>query len=202
MRYVDQPLTKLLEDLSARTPVPGGGSGCAAAAAIGAALGAMVAAFSPPKGADPANEPRVRDLGARLVAARDRFASLVDEDAAAYDGIRAARKAKAPPEEVQMAVIRAMEVPLGGARACLDALQLLLDLGRDANPRLATDLACGALLLEACEAGMAFNVRVNLLDIKEETRVQAAKEELDRLARSCGELRRSILDLVQGQMGA
>lgn len=201
MRYADQPLTKLLEDLSARTPVPGGGSGCAAAAAIGAALGAMVSAFSPPKGADEAAAARVRDLGIRLAAARDRFASLVDEDAAAYDGIRAARKAKASPEELQQAVVRAMEVPLGGARACLDALQLLQDLCADANPRLATDLACGALLLESTLSGMAFNVRVNLLDIKKEDAAAAARAELDRLGRSAGELCRAILRHVEAQMG-
>ena len=215
MRYADQPLTKLLEDLSARTPVPGGGSGCAASAAIGAALGAMVAAFSPPKGADPKKDPekaaaeaparaaaeaRVLALASRLAAARDRFAALVDEDAAAYDGIRAARKAKAPPEEVQQAVVRAMEVPLGGARACLDTLQLLLDLCPDANPRLATDLACGALLLESTLAGMAFNVRVNLLDIKRDDTVAAARAELDRLGRSAVELRRAVLRHVEAQM--
>lgn len=200
MSYADQPLARLLEDLSARTPVPGGGSGCAAAAAIGAALGAMVASFSPPKGADPAAEARVRDLLARLASIRDRFASLVDEDAAAYDGVRAARKAKAPTDEIERAVVRAMEVPLGGVRACHDALRLLDELANDANPRLATDLACAALLLDAALSGMAFNVRINLLDIKEKDARAAAKGELDRLGRSAFDLRQSILRRVESQM--
>lgn len=201
MPYSHLPFAKLLEDLSARTPAPGGGSGCAAAAAIGAALGAMVAAFSPPKGSDPAAEARVAGLLSRLAASRDRFAALVDEDASAYDGVRAAKKAKAGDDAVQRALVHAMEVPLGGVRAAHDALSLVLDLCRDANPRLVTDLACGALLLEASLIGMAFNVRVNLLDIKEEKTVQAAREDLDRLSRSAGELRRSILDHVQSQIG-
>ncbi len=202
MPYSALPLAQLLADLSARTPAPGGGSGCAAAAAIGAALGAMVAAFSPPKGSDPAAEARVRDLLARLAASRDRFAALIDEDASAYDGIRAAKKAKAGDDAVQRAIVHAMEVPLGGVRAAHEALSLVRDLCRDSNPRLVTDLACGAVLLESALVGMAFNVRVNLLDIKEEQTVRAAGEDLDRLSRSAGELRRSILDHVQSKLGA
>jgi glutamate formiminotransferase/formiminotetrahydrofolate cyclodeaminase len=145
--------------LAARTPTPGGGSAAAASGALGAALGEMVLAYSK---LDPADLP----------AARARFLALVTEDAAAYDGVRAARRAAtehpADPEAQAAwtaAVRHAAEVPLETARLARSCLDLLQAVRTDVRSTVTSDLTTALALLAAAREGALANVEINLDDL-------------------------------------
>ena len=118
---------------------------------------------------------------------RSRLLALVDEDAAAYDQVRAAYRL--PKETVEQQAIRAAAIqqalqgasrtPLATVEACLAVLRLAEQVVRSGNPNAATDGAVGALLAHAGLHGAALNVHINLGGIDDTTFVadsQAAVE--------------------------
>ncbi len=114
--WSDRTLREFVAGLSARTPTPGGGSASALSGALGVGLGEMVLRYSRPAGEAP---PELLTIISRLSALRERLLSLVDEDSAAYEEVRAARSerkaAQAPgpaPERWIRALERAARVPL------------------------------------------------------------------------------------------
>lgn len=172
--------------LAARTPTPGGGSAAAATGAFGTALGEMVLAFSMPVAgpAGPLAAPH-----AELGALRTRFLALIDEDASAYERVRAARRhRKDHPEDPggerawAEAVRGAAEVPLETARTADRAMGLLERHRSETKASVASDLVSALALLRASRDGALENVAVNLDDLRERgLAVGDLAAELDRL---------------------
>ncbi|MEM0128785.1 MAG: glutamate formimidoyltransferase [Thermoplasmata archaeon] len=161
-----------LERMSQRTPTPGGGSAAAAAAAMACALGEMVLAYSiDPKAPDPSLE----SLRAELRTGRSDFLRAVEEDARAYEAVRAARRTRkdhpdAPQasETVRRALEAAAEVPLASAERAERLRRRLAEVGPRTRPTLASDLATALTLFAAARDGAAANVRTNLEDLERE----------------------------------
>ncbi len=183
----DSTLEAFSRRLAARTPTPGGGSAAAAAAAFGAALGAMVVAYS--QTAD-APEPALANLATALETARREFLAGVDRDTAAYESVRTARRAlKTAPDDADAkaryvgALRDAIEVPLSTAKRCRELAELL----ETARPRLkvalASDLTTALALLEAAATGALANATINLPDLeKAGGEAGALRSEVERLA--------------------
>ncbi|MCI4365530.1 MAG: cyclodeaminase/cyclohydrolase family protein [Thermoplasmata archaeon] len=155
--------------MAARTPTPGGGSASAATAALAAALGEMVLAYS----SDPARpDAELSSLGASLTDSRRRFLALVEEDAQSYEDVRSARKArKAAPGPVAdqayvQALQRAAEVPLSTARLATDVARRLAVVRSRTKPALESDLVTALALFRAAAEGALANVEINLIDLK------------------------------------
>ena len=116
----------LLDRFASPDPTPGGGSAAALAGATAAALVVMVCAMPKTRSGDPGERGRLDAALADARAAGDRLRKLVDEDAAAYDGVVAAyRLPKANDDEkaarkraVDAAMAVATDVPLRTAEAC------------------------------------------------------------------------------------
>jgi glutamate formiminotransferase/formiminotetrahydrofolate cyclodeaminase len=159
-------LAELCAQTAARTPTPGGGSAAAAAGALGAALAEMLTAYA--DGADV-----MVPAGEEFAAARQRFLGLVDEDAASFEAVRAARRARRErPDDAEATVdlveaLRyAANVPQQTealALACLERLRSV----RDATKAgMASDLTTAVALLEAARVGAGANVEINLADLE------------------------------------
>src|SRR2546429_8107071 len=129
-RLIERTLRAFSDELSADTPVPGGGSAAAYAGAIGAALAAMVARIASKK---ETSEP-ARAFADEMDALRGEFLRFVDEDSVAYAGVAEAMKLPRKTEEekaarqerIQAALLDASRVPLDVARAArrlLDACE-------------------------------------------------------------------------------
>lgn len=165
--FLDTRVRDFLDAVASKTPTPGGGSVSALAGALGAAIGAMAAAFTE----SPAGEAARTDLVEALAGLRP----LVDADAEAYGRVNEAmRLPKRTPEEkqaraaaLQDALRRAADVPLDGMRRCVAALERAAGFGASCNPNLKSDLAVAALLLEAACLGCGLNVGANLAWIKD-----------------------------------
>jgi len=169
-------LAELLEQTAAGTPVPGGGSLSAMAAAAGAALAQMVAGLTAgrPRYADA--DPAMRDLVASAERLRKDLLAAMDRDAAAYTGVIAAlklpktndREKALRDEALQEATREATRVPLSMAEMALEVMALAHTAIRQGNPNTLSDGAVGALLARAALQGGIYNVRINLQSIRDE----------------------------------
>src|SRR5436190_212302 len=95
-RLIDRTLRAFSDDLSADSPVPGGGSAAAYAGAMGAALAAMVSRIASKKTDSPDQARFIEEMD----GLRADFLRLVDEDSAAY--ARVATAPKPPRKTVQV----------------------------------------------------------------------------------------------------
>ena len=167
---LDVSAKALLDRIASQTPTPGGGSAAALAGATAAALVAMVAGMKKTRTGSEHDRAEL-DLALRHAKeSGERLRALVDEDAAAFEAVLAARQLPretetekaARQDQVAAALARAAEVPMETARACavvLGAASMALAYG---NPNAASDArAAGALAWAGLVAAIE-NVRINL----------------------------------------
>jgi glutamate formiminotransferase / formiminotetrahydrofolate cyclodeaminase len=203
-RLIERTLRAFSDELSADTPVPGGGSAAAYAGAMGAALAAMVARIAAKK--DEAEE--LRAFIEETDNLRADFLRLVDDDSAAYARVAEAMKLprttdpekKERQERLQAALLAASRVPLEVAktsRRLLDACERGLALS---SPMTASDIGVGALMGEAALRGAALNVMINLASVKDAAQVKVLSEDLDRAVDGTDEQRRRITDFVESRI--
>ena len=165
--------------LAARTPTPGGGAAAGVVGALAAALGEMVLAYS----IDPAKPAEdLVEFSRKLTEGRRRFLELADEDAASYDGVRSAKRARkdrpndAGAQSAYLAAVRhAAEVPLETARRAHELAGRLDAVRARTRAALASDLVTSLAMFRAAAEGALANVAINLEDLK------AAGEPIDAL---------------------
>lgn len=182
----------LLDQLSSREPIPGGGSAAALAGALGAALLSMVAALTVGRTASAADADALTDIGAEAAASQSELLALVTLDADAYRAVVEARRlprvSEAEREErahrIQEATRGATEVPLRtarGAQATLDIAERLVAIG---NPNAISDVGVAAHLAAAAVRGALLNVRINLPalgEVRPDDPLAGARDEIDEL---------------------
>jgi glutamate formiminotransferase / formiminotetrahydrofolate cyclodeaminase len=182
-----EPIASFAARLAARTPTPGGGSASAVAAALGAALGEMVLAYSIDRSAP---STALGELLTGLGAARRRFLELAEEDSRSYEAVRAARRARkerpgdpAAEETYRTALTRAADVPLDTATLAQALAGRLAGVKGSTKSALASDLTTALALLGAARDGALANVVINLDDLS------AAGVAIDRWNEAVGRLR-------------
>ncbi|MHC4947982.1 MAG: cyclodeaminase/cyclohydrolase family protein [Planctomycetota bacterium] len=193
MTMTDQPVGAFLDALAAKRPVPGGGAVASLVAALGAALGRMVVAYSAGKPALAEHAALHAEAAADLEHLQRRAAELADADARAYDRLNRLMKLDRESAERRAAwepaVRAAIDAPRGVLAACLALLERLETLTGRTNRMLGSDLAIAAVLAEAAARAAAWNVRINLPLLDDEAaRVAlgtAVAAEIGRAAASC-----------------
>ena len=146
-----------LEALSARSATPGGGSLAALNAAQAFALTMMVAEFSAAK-----FRSRVEELGRR----RDALLQAAEDDIAAFNHVMEHWKADHSREKAA-ALLRAAEVPKRIVELGIPLVDLLGQLRREGNRRLASDVAIAADLLRTALFASDLHIRINLAQLDE-----------------------------------
>ena len=153
-----------VEQLAAPTATPGGGSASAAAGAMAAALASMVTGMSRGKKNYLQYERELSDALARLSMLREEFKSAIDADAASYDAVMKAYKAKSDGA-ITEALKGATNVPLGVAERAREVARIVETLKPITNPKMASDLTVAAALAQAALTGALANVEINLADL-------------------------------------
>src|SRR2546425_11778859 len=143
-RFIERTLRAFSDDLSADTPVPGGGSAAAYAGAMGAALAAMVARIASKK----ESFERMRAFAAEMDGLRVDFLRFVDEDSAAYARVAEAMKLPRKTDEEKAARTERLQAAL------LAAARVPLDIAKTSRR-----------LLDACERGIATATPATVSDI-------------------------------------
>lgn len=173
-----------IDELAGGGPTPGGGSAAALAGALAAALVAMVARLTIGKKAYAAVEARAHEILAEAEQLRAELRRLVDEDAAAYDGISAAYKIpKDDPNRVRAiddALIAACRTPAAVARGAARVLKLALEIAAIGNKNAVSDAKVAALLAQTAIKGAAENIKVNVAGLSD-------RERADKLLNPAGE---------------
>lgn len=176
-------MADFLDRLAAKTPTPGGGGAAAITGAIGCALARMVAAYSVGKAGDAAAEAQLAHSLASLERADQMLRRLVDEDAAAYTELTAARRAAradaAQQTAYQAAVRIAATVPLETAAIASAVIETIDSIKACANPHLMSDLAAAAEIVRAAARAAACTVRANAPLIADEHDRASISEQLD-----------------------
>lgn len=195
MAAVDRPVASpsleiFLTRLADGSPTPGGGAAVALAAATAAALVAMVARVTLKRAE---GDRWLADIAVTADRMRERALAGVSADAAAYTDVMRARRTGVP-EDLQAALVRATEAPLGMARLAHEVLDLAATLAPRARPTALSDLAVAAALAAAAIDGAAQTVRANLTDITDRAWASVVDHELRRLTTEAEALRRGVFE--------
>lgn len=179
----------LLAETAGDAPVPGGGSISALNGAIAAALAEMVAnlTIGKKKYADVQDE--MAEIAKSAAALQKELVLDVDRDSEAYDGVSQAFKLPKETDEekairsaaIQENTKKAALVPMEVARranALLPSIEAVVARG---NQNAVTDGCVAMMCARVAVVGALFNVRINLISIKDEEFVARLREEADRL---------------------
>ena len=146
--FLDRPVRGFLDELAARTPIPGGGGAAAVTGALAAGLVAMAARFSA------ARLPGAGDLADQADELRRRVTDLTDLDARAYQSVLELRTREA----LHGAAVVPLEIAEIGARVAAMSEQV----AGAGNPNLRGDAVTGALLAAASARSAACLVDINV----------------------------------------
>ncbi len=201
---VEMSCRAFADETASESPAPGGGSISAYMAALGAALGTMVANLSAHK---PGWDERWKEFSDHADKGRelqDKLMALVDEDTAAFNRIMAALGMPKSTEEekaarraaLQEATLYATQVPLRTMQTACECFDLLEAMAREGNPASVSDAGVGALAAEAGVQGAGLNVRINAAGLADRAVAEALTAEAAALASRAASRRAQILDIV------
>lgn len=200
----DETLFTLLENLSAATPTPGGGSAAAVVGSIAASLTAMVAGLTIGKTAYHAVESEMQRVLAEALKIRDELLELADRDSAAFNAVLAAYKLPRQTEadratrarEIQSALKQATEIPYQTASHCYRVLELAELVITKGNKNALSDGGAAAYLAEGALQAALLNVAINLAAIPDEAFQSQYNREHKRLSHQAQAKRHAIVQAL------
>ena len=187
---------QFLDTLAAGEPTPGGGSAAAYAGAMAAGLVAMVARLTIGKKKYAEVEDQMKEILDEAEAQRSELTTAVDRDAKAFEAIMAAFKlSKDNPNRsahIQEATLHAAEIPLEVASQAVRVMELALEVASYGNANAITDAGTGAAMAQASLIGAGYNVRINVLGLKDEAAVEPLLDVLKDLDENAAELQSQL----------
>lgn len=165
---------------SSDAPAPGGGSISALAGALSAALSEMVSRLTAGREKYAASETDMQHVMKEASEIREMLTEAIDRDSDSFNQYMAALALPKATEEEKAARREAMqeglkaaaEVPLGVAKAAVRLLPLAYTVVTKGNTNAITDSMVAAMMARSAVLGAVFNVRINLLSIKDEAYVK------------------------------
>jgi glutamate formiminotransferase/formiminotetrahydrofolate cyclodeaminase len=205
-----RPTFDFVDEVSRDTPAPGGGSVAALAGALGGALAGMVANLSVGKGEFDEHYETLCSIAERAQQVKDDLVRGVDEDTQAFDKVIDAMRMPKDTEDERAERARAMEegykvatrVPLSTVESCRDALRLCKEMSELADPEMVSDVGTGAHMAQAGAHAAAYNVRINLRHISDQTFVDEMRSGVAALLEQCSELAAAAVAKVEAVLGA
>ena len=207
MAYPEEPLSKFLNDLAARTPTPGGGSTSALVGALGLGLASMAALYTTENEKYKSVEETVIKLDADFSALRTKFVTGVESDIQAFHAYSEARKLpRNTPEEKaarskKMAELNeaATQIPEDILADAGEGLRLVEELARVVNPNMAGDVAAAAYFLEASARGAGIQIVSNCA-VDDKEGMNAARRDRVRTAIKDCQAARERIDTTVAKM--
>lgn len=192
--YQRESIEKYLNDLSARTPTPGGGSAAALSAAIAASLMSMVVNYTIGKKEYKTVEEKFKALLEKIQTYKNELQSLIDEDVLAYSKLsKSLKEYKDDPIKLDLAFKEATDVPFRICKITAECLPLCKDLAEYSNKNLITDTATAVVMLEGAFFSAKFNVYINMKYIKDLGYLESVHKTLFPLEEEMPKLKEEIL---------
>ncbi|HKA58344.1 MAG TPA: glutamate formimidoyltransferase [Gemmatimonadales bacterium] len=165
-----------IDELASGSPTPGGGSAAALAGTLAAALVAMVARLTVGRKAYADVEAKARDILDDAEGLRAELRRLVDEDAAAYEGVtRAYQIPKNDPgrtDAIDDALSAAARPPAEVVKRARRVLALAQTIEQIGNKNAVSDARVAAMLAKTAIDGATENVNANLAGMSEKARAK------------------------------
>ena len=167
-----------IDELAGGAPTPGGGSAAALAGTLAAALVAMVARLTVGKKAYAAVDAQARAILAEAEQLRGELRRLVDEDAAAYEGV--SRAYKIPKHDagraqaIDEALLAAARPPADVVKRGRRLLALAQTIEQIGNKNAVSDARVAGMLARTAIDGATENVNANLAGMSDQARAKQA----------------------------
>jgi formiminotetrahydrofolate cyclodeaminase len=183
MDFEHVTIREFLDSLAAKSPTPGGGAVAGLLTALAVALAQMVVNYSVGKKTLAAHKDANREALRSLTRHSSDALQLADDDAKAYARLNDILKLKdddpqragALPEAVNAAI----DAPTRVMQSAIDVLHLMKQLCGRTNAMLKSDLAIAAVIAEAAARAAAWNVRINLPLLNDESEISNLKSQID-----------------------
>lgn len=187
MNLSELAIRDFVKELASDSPAPGGGSVAALAGSLSAALSVMVASLTVGKEKYKGNWDAMssaKEEGERLSG---RFLNLMEEDTRAFNlFMEALQMPKSTDQEracrsdaIQRATKKAIEVPLETLKECASVVKLAKTAALKGNPNAVTDAGSSAVLARAAAVAASYNVKINLLSLKDPDFAAKVRREMD-----------------------
>jgi glutamate formiminotransferase/formiminotetrahydrofolate cyclodeaminase len=186
MKLSELTVKGFVEELASDSPAPGGGSVAALVASLGAALTSMVGSLTVGKEKYRDNWEDMEEVRTEGNELHARLLELMEADTEAFNAFMAAMKLPkgtdeekaARREAMQQATRGAIDVPLNTLHCCVGLVGLAATAADKGNPNAVTDAGTAAVLARAAAVSAAYNVRINLMGLKDEAFVAQTKDEI------------------------
>ena len=206
---VNMSLSDFADATASESPTPGGGSVSAYIAALGAALGTMVANLSSHKRGWDDRWEFFSDWAVKGEGYKSRLMELVDEDTRAFNRILTAfRMPKRTDEEkearaqaIEEATLYATRVPLRVMQTALEAMEVPEAMAQHGLPASISDAAVGAMALRAGAQGAYYNVMINAKELKDRSAAEEILSQAKGILEQTLRREREILDMVSKKIG-
>jgi glutamate formiminotransferase / formiminotetrahydrofolate cyclodeaminase len=206
---VKMNLREFCNETLSDSPAPGGGSVAALMGALGVSLGGMVANLSAGKRGWDDKLQYFSDWAVKAQKLKDELLALVDEDANAFNKVIEAfglpkgsdEEKKARTVAIESATKYAAETPLKVMEAAAKSYELLAEMAEQGNPASISDVGVGLLATRACVEGAALNVRINLVQLKDEKFKAALLEKIQKITAASDAQFQATNRIVEGKLG-
>lgn len=181
-----QVIETFIEELSSKSPVPGGGGASALGGAVGTALGLMVGNLTVGKKKYAAVEDEVKTLMEELTKLQAEMLALADDDAKVFAPLAAAyslptgteEEKKYKDEVMEGHLLAASMVPMTIMEKSLRTLDILEILGDKGSVMAVSDVGVAVQFIRTALLGAVMNVYINTKSMKN----RGKAEELNRAA--------------------
>ncbi|GMQ60424.1 cyclodeaminase/cyclohydrolase family protein [Vallitalea sediminicola] len=202
---IDKSVSQFLDATASNDPVPGGGSIAASSGATAAALVEMVANLTIGKKKYENVNEEMKDIAKKANDLRQQLLRYIDIDSEAFNRVMNAYKLPKETEEqkvvrkmtIQNAMKYAASVPLEVAKKSYDVMELSMKVVENGNKNAITDGAVSAMMARTAILSAIYNVRINLLSIKDNIYVEKVDTEVNQLEMNATNKEKEILSRIE-----
>jgi len=200
-----QAVENFLDDLSSKSPTPGGGSVAALSGATAAALVSMVCNLSIGKKSCESNKDELEQILAHSEKLRELFSELIDQDVEAFDDVmNAFRMSKNDDEEkllrneaLNHSLQKATYVPIRTMEHGAEILTLAHRAAQICNRNVISDAGVAAIMAESAVHSAYFNVAINLENIDEQEFVDRIENKTEQIMDDIEGLADETIEIVE-----
>lgn len=201
MKYVNKSIKYYIDELAAKTPVPGGGSVAALIGAVGCGLLSMVANFTVARGGYNGYKERAKKVLKESERLRAKLIDLIDKDTLIYEKLsKAFKKYKGNFSKIQPSLKKAVAAPLLVCSYTHKAAILSLELAFVGNKPLISDVCVAIHVLDAAFESALVNINVNSKFIRDKHYVAAKMLESNNLHRDLKKIKTEVLSRARDRM--
>jgi formiminotetrahydrofolate cyclodeaminase len=188
---------------TAKTPLMGGGSVAAVCGALSGALAGLVGSLSTGSQEDPGQTEKFQSVMADAEAIRETLLKEIERDANSFGGVMKAFKLPKDTDQerayrsdkIQEGYMEAIAVPLGVAETSCSLFPLIEFLFVHGNKNAQTDVLVAAMCAKTSVMAAGYNVKVNLLSVKDTISVEVISEKLSKMEEYANQYETKILAL-------